>query len=158
MVEESRNTPAGLAVPDAGTSVALYDTHQQALDAIRELERSGCDMQKLSIISRDYYTEEGVVGYYSTGDQMKAWGKTGAHLGALWSDLSGSAFFLIPGIGPLFIAGPVVGRIVEGLEAAAGIAGLSPLGTALYRLGVPRADIGAYETDIRGGKFVLVVQ
>ena len=59
-------------------------------------------MQKLSIVGRDYATEEGVVGYYNAGDRMKAWGKTGAFWGGLWGMLFGSALFVIPGIGPLF--------------------------------------------------------
>ena len=76
-------------------------------------------MQKLSIVGKDYQTEEEVVGYYTTGDRMKAWGKTGAFWGGLWGLLFGSAFFLIPGIGPLLAAGPlehVTGRRDAKLE------------------------------------------
>ena len=61
--------------------VAIYDTHEEAEEAIRELERSGFDMQKLSIVGKDYQTEEEVVGYYTTGDRMKAWGQSGAFWG-----------------------------------------------------------------------------
>jgi len=38
-------------------------------------------MKKLSIVGRDYHTDEHVVGYYNTGDRMKVWGKTGAFWG-----------------------------------------------------------------------------
>ena len=38
--------------------IALYDTHEEAQEAVRELERSGFDMQKLSIVGKDYQTEE----------------------------------------------------------------------------------------------------
>jgi hypothetical protein len=55
-----------------GSAVAVYDTHSDAEKAIRTLAKSGFDMQKLSIVGRDYATEEGVVGYYNTGDRMKA--------------------------------------------------------------------------------------
>jgi len=48
--------------------VALYDTHEEAERAVRELQRSGFDMKKLSIVGRDYQTEEDVVGYYTAGD------------------------------------------------------------------------------------------
>ena len=50
---------------------------------------------------------EQVVGYYNTGDRMKRWGKTGAFWGGFWGLLFGSAFFAIPGIGPLLVAGPL---------------------------------------------------
>lgn len=43
--------------------VALYDTHKEAEEAIRDLQKSGIDMQNLSIVGKDYYTEEEVVGY-----------------------------------------------------------------------------------------------
>jgi hypothetical protein len=30
-------------------------------------------MKKLSIVGKDYHTEEHAVGYYNTGDRMKHW-------------------------------------------------------------------------------------
>lgn len=64
--------------------VAIYPSHTTAEAAIKELQQSGFDMKKLSIVGRDYHTDELVVGYYNTGDRMKAWGKTGAFWGGLW--------------------------------------------------------------------------
>ena len=88
--------------------VAIYPSHTAAEAAIKELQQSGFDMKKLSIVGRDYHTDEHVVGYYNVGDRMKYWGKMGAFWGGLWGLLFGSAFFFIPGIGPLVIAGPLV--------------------------------------------------
>ncbi len=136
--------------------VALYDTHAQAEEAIRELQKSGFDMQKLSIVGKDYYTEEEVVGYYTTGDRMKAWGKSGAFWGGLWGLLFGSAFFVMPGIGPLLAAGPLVGWIVGALEGAALVGGLSALGAGLFSLGIPQDSVIEYETEIKAGKFVVI--
>lgn len=136
--------------------VALYNTHKEAEEAVRELQKSGFDMQKLSIVGKDYYTEEEVVGYYTTGDRMKAWGKTGAFWGGLWGLLFGSAFFVIPGIGPLLAAGPLVGWIVGALEGAAVVGGLSALGAGLCSLGIPKDSVIEYETEIKAGKFVVI--
>ena len=58
--------------------VAIYDTHTEAEAAIRDLQKMGFDMTKLSIVGKDYHTDEEVVGYYTTGDRMKSWGKSGA--------------------------------------------------------------------------------
>ena len=63
---------------------------------------------------------------------MKGWGKTGAFWGGLWGMLFGSALFVIPGVGPLFAAGPLVAWIVGALEGAAVIGGMSALGAGLY--------------------------
>ena len=79
--------------------VAVFETHTQAEKAVKELQTSGFDMKKLSIVGKDYHTEEHVVGYYSTGDRMKYWGKLGAFWGGLWGFLFGTAFFFVPGIG-----------------------------------------------------------
>ncbi len=77
--------------------VAVYETHSQAEDAVKKLERSGLDMKQLSIVGRDYHSEEHVVGYYNAGDRMKYWGKLGAFWGGIWGLLFGAAFFWVPG-------------------------------------------------------------
>ena len=41
-------------------------------------------MKMLSIVGKDYHTEEHVVGYYTTGDRMLYWGKPGAFWGGFW--------------------------------------------------------------------------
>jgi hypothetical protein len=70
--------------------------------------------------------------------------------------LFGSAFFLIPGIGPLLVAGPLVGWIVGALEGAVVVGGLSALGAGLYSLGIPKNSILRYETALKTGKFVVI--
>ncbi len=115
------------------SAVAVYDSHSDAEQAIRTLAKSGFDMQKLSIVGRDYSTEEGVVGYYNAGERMKAWGKAGAFWGGLWGMLFGSALFFVPGIGPLFVAGPLVAWIVGALEGATVVGGMSALGAGLLQ-------------------------
>jgi hypothetical protein len=136
--------------------VAIYKSHMEAEAAVKELQQSGFDMKKLSIVGRDYHTDEQVVGYYNTGDRMKHWGKLGAFWGGIWGLLFGSAFFLIPGVGPLLVAGPLVTWIVGGLEGAMILGGLSVLGAGLYSLGIPKDSILQYETALKSGKYVLI--
>jgi len=52
-------------------------------------------MKKLSVVGKDYHTEENVIGYYNTGDRMATWGKSGLFWGWIWGLLFGSAFFII---------------------------------------------------------------
>ena len=134
---------------DMSAVIAVFNTHQEAESAIRELQKSGFDMKKLSIIGKGYHTEENVVGYYSVGDRMKSWGSTGAFWGGIWSLMFGSAFFLVPGIGPLLAAGPIVLWIVGALESAAVVGGLSALGAALFSIGIPKDSIVEYETQVK---------
>lgn len=138
------------------TVVAVYSTHTDAEAAIKELQQAGFDMKRLSIVGKGYHTEEDVVGYYNAGDRMMYWGKLGAFWGGLWSLLFGSAFFLIPGIGPLVVAGPLVQVIVGVLEGAAVMGGMSALGAGLYSIGIPGNSILEYETALKADEFLLV--
>jgi uncharacterized membrane protein len=136
--------------------VAVYPSHTAAEAAIKELQKSGFDLKKLSIVGRDYHTDEHVVGYYNVGDRMKVWGKTGAFWGGVWGLFFGSAFFWVPGLGPLLVAGPLVSWIVGALEGAVVVGGLSAIGASLFSLGIPKDSILQYETDLKAGKFVLL--
>jgi hypothetical protein len=138
------------------SAVAIFDDHAGAENAVKELKDSGYDVKKLSIIGRDYHTEESVVGFYNTGDRMKYWGKLGAFWGGVWGLLFGAAFLFIPGVGPVIAAGSVVTWIISALEGAAVVGGLSALGAGLFGLGIPKDSIVKYETSIKAGKFVLI--
>lgn len=136
--------------------VAVFGSHEQAEAAVRELQKDGFDMKKLSIVGKDFHTEEHVVGYYNTGDRMAYWGKQGAFWGGFWGLLFGSAFFWVPGVGQLLVAGPLVMYIVAGLEGAALMGGLSALGAGLYSIGIPKDSIVQYETEVKNAKLLLV--
>jgi hypothetical protein len=141
---------------DTNAVIAVYETHTGAENAVNELQRSGFDMKKLSVVGKGYHTDEQVVGYYNAGDRMKHWGKLGAFWGGLWGLLFGAAFFWVPGIGALLVAGPVVAWIVAGLEGAVVVGGLSALGAGLYSIGIPKNSILKYETAVKADKFLLV--
>src|SRR5271168_3924074 len=101
---------------DTNSVIAIFRSHDKAEEAVRALQKDGFDMKKLSIVGKEFQTEEHVTGYYNTGDRMLYWGKLGAIWGGFWGLLFGSAFFWVPGLGPLLIAGPLVGWIVGALE------------------------------------------
>jgi len=141
---------------ETNSVVAIYETHPQAEEAVKELQRSGFDMKKMSIVGKDYHTDEHVVGYYNAGDRMKYWGKQGAFWGGIWGMLFGAAFFAIPGIGPVLVAGPVVAWIIGALEGAVVVGGLSALGAGLYSIGIPKDSVVKYELALKSDKFLLL--
>src|SRR6204780_319746 len=143
---------------DNNAVVAIYKSHSEAEAAVKELQRSGFDMKKLSIVGRDHHTDEHVVGYYNAGDRMKYWGKQGAFWGGIWGLLFGSAVFLIPGIGPLVVAGPLVGWIVGALEGAVVVGGLSAIGAGLIGIGIPKDSVVQYEMALKTNQYLLVVR
>jgi len=135
----------------------IFNTHDEAEDAIRALSRSGIDMKKLSLIGKGYHSEEYPVGFYTVGDKIKTWGKTGAFWGAIWGLLISPAVFLIPGVGLLAMAGPIVATLIGGIEGAVLVGGVSALGAAMSQFGIHKSDIIKYESALKVDKYVLLV-
>jgi hypothetical protein len=71
--------------------------------------------------------------------------------------LFGSAFFAIPGLGPVLVAGPLVAWIVGGLEGAAVVGGLGAIGAGIYGMGIPKDSVVEYELALKTDKFLLLV-
>ncbi len=144
-------------MPQVDSVVAIFETHEQAAGAVKELQEAGIAMQSLSIAAKDTHTDEHVVGYYNAGDRMKYWGKLGAFWGGFWGLLFGSAVFAIPGFGPLLVAGPLVAWIVGALEGAVVVGGVSALGAGLVSIGIPKDSVLEYETALKSDHYLLMV-
>lgn len=137
--------------------VYVFNTHVEAEEAVKALSKSGYDVKKLSIIGKGYHTEETPIGFYTTGDRIKAWGGMGAFWGGIWGLLVAPAVFFFPGFGLVAMAGPVVAALVAALEGAVLVGGVSAIGAALMQIGVPKDQVMKYETAIKVDKYVLMV-
>jgi hypothetical protein len=89
-------------------AVAIFPTRESAEMGVNELEESGVDMKSLSIIWAR-------LSHRGTGRRLlQPWrsdegvGQARCVLGGLWGASFGGAFFMIPGIGPLVLVGPIV--------------------------------------------------
>ncbi|HEY4014181.1 MAG TPA: general stress protein [Polyangiaceae bacterium] len=151
-------------MPSTGDSncVAIFNRHEDAEAAIRELQRTGFDMKKLSIVGRDYHTEEHAVGFYNAGDRVRYWGKHGAFWGMVFGILFAPAFFFIPGIGPVLTGGLLGSALMGTMEGAAvGAAvggGSGVFAAALTNLGIPKDSVIRYEASLKANKFLLIAQ
>jgi hypothetical protein len=135
----------------------VFDNHAAAEDAIRTLGQSGFDMKKLSLVGKGYHSEEKPMGFYTAGDRIKAWGGSGAFWGGIWGMLLAPAVFVLPGLGVVGMAGPIVATLVGALEGAVVVGGLSALGSALTQIGVPKDQVIKYEAALKVDKYLLVV-
>src|SRR5260370_40718466 len=86
-----------MEMSEKNSLVVVYGSHSNAQAAIKELQKSGFDIKKLSILGKEYHTEAHVVGYYNAGDRVKYWGKMGAFLGRVWGLLVRTALLVLPG-------------------------------------------------------------
>ena len=141
---------------DKNSLVATFDHHGKAESAVRALQRAGFTMESLSIAGKGDHAEGKAVGYYTAADRMMSWGRDAAFWGGMWGLLFGSAFFLVPGVGPLLVAGPLVAWIVVALEHEVTAGGATALGAALASAGIPELDVHRYESSVKAGKFLLV--
>jgi uncharacterized membrane protein len=140
--------------------VAVFTRHEDAEIAIKKLKQGGFDVKNVSIVGRDYHTEEHPVGFFTTGDRVKYWGKQGAFWGSVFGIIFAPAFFFIPGIGPI-LTGGIIGSIlmgtVEGAAVGAAVgAGSGAFTAALTSMGIPKDGVIKYEASLKAGSFLLI--
>jgi hypothetical protein len=148
--------------------VALFDRHQEAERSVRLLVERDFPMDMLSVLGKGESGGDDPLGLYysSAGDRMKGWGKMGAFWGGLWGLLTGAAgLFVIPGIGPVLAAGPVVEAIAAALAGAglggsamAGAAAASQFTVAMHRSGVPEEKLEMLQDAIEQGHYLLMLR
>jgi hypothetical protein len=136
--------------------VAVYESHIEVEEAIHDLFKSGFDMKKTSIVARDNHNGSEVEGYYNAGNRMRYWGRLGSFWSDIWELLFGWAFYSIPNLGPILVAGPLAGWILAALEDGATLGGVSVLGAALYNIGIPKDSVVSYESAVKAEKFMLI--
>ncbi|WP_128002574.1 general stress protein [Piscinibacter defluvii] len=141
----------------ADIAVAVYDSHTQAEEAVHKLAKAGFDMKTISILGKDYHTEENVVGYFNAGDRARFFGKLGAFWGGLAGVLFGSALMFVPVVGHIVVLGPIAATIAGGLQGAVLGGGVSALVGALTAIGVPKDSVLRYETALKASKFLVIV-
>ena len=142
---------------EARTSVtAIFPDDPGAERAIRELENCGLDIEKLSIVEKDSHSDDHLAGFYTTKERIRFASQSDLCAGECWEELAGPAFLMIPGLGPVVVAGPVTSWIVSALEGSIFIGGMSALGAGLVTLGIPRRSVFKYEIAIKAGKLVLI--
>src|SRR5262245_36116484 len=140
------------------TVIAVYPDHASAEDAVRRLQEEGNPMQNLSIIGKDFQTVEKPLGFVTTGDVAKSGAKVGAWTGGLFGLLVGAAFLILPGVGPVVIAGPLAAALLGGIEGALAGAAFGGLTGALVGLGISKDKAIRYESEVKAGKFLVTLR
>jgi len=149
-------------------TVGIFDKSTQAQQIVERLIDEDFPMDQLSLLGKGGQgSGDDVLGvsYHDTGEKMKVWGEQGAFWGALWGLLAGATgMFVLPGLGPLLAAGPVVEALAGAIAGAAvaggamaGAAALSQLAAALHRLGLPADAVARIEAAIKEGKTVVIL-
>ena len=134
-------------------AVAVYKKFYDAEDAVRQLQKGGIPMEKVSIIGKDWQVRQDVQGFYTPSDAAKAGAVEGAWWGGLFGMLMGAGLFLMPVTGPLLVLGPLAGLVA----GAVGGAGLGALVSGLVAMGIPKDQAIKYQARLEAGEFLVVV-
>lgn len=134
------------------SQVAIYDTHEKAINALERLKEAEFPMEKTSLLGQAEIVDDHV--HVKSMDDIKI--KTTA-LGVVATStlglLTGLGIFAIPGLGFIYGAGALVGAIAG---AEIGIVGTG-LFSILTTIGFSKDSVVKYEQHIIEGKFLVIV-
>ena len=149
------------------TITRLFDSRENAENAVRDLEKAGVHKGEISILApaaaeseQRTFSDHPIVREHHTeaGRGAGAGATIGGVIGAAGGLLAGLGMLVIPGLGPLVAAGWIV-TTVSGLVAG-GVAGavVGGLVGALVEAGVPEEDAHVYAEGMRRGGSLVIVQ
>ena len=144
--------------PILSSVVAVYPDHATADCAVRQLHEAGFALGDLSIVGRDFQVTEEPYGFVSRGDYVKAGAGTGAWFGGVFGLFIGVGFLILPGLGFVVVAGPIAAVLLAGIRRDGGGNRAGQPGGRLVGWRVPKDRALKYETQVKGGKFLVVVR
>jgi uncharacterized membrane protein len=137
--------------------VGVYDTLEQAEEAVHRLDREGFPTKHVSIVTQNLASAKNPHGFITPEHDLTKRGTvTGAWIGGLCSLLVGAAFVWIPGVGPLLIAGRLAALLFAGVEGALAGAATGGLLGALASWGIEEEYILDYQRHLQGGKYLVI--
>ncbi len=135
--------------------VGVFQTEQETTRAIEDLKRQGYSTDEISVIAKNKEDVSAVTE--ETGSKapegIAAGAYTGGMLGGIGGLLLGIGALVIPGIGPIIAAGPIVAALT-GAAVGAGAGGL--IG-GLIGLGIPEHEARQYNNYVDDGNILVLV-
>ncbi|PJJ07495.1 hypothetical protein CLU83_0668 [Flavobacterium sp. 1] len=135
------------------SQIAVYDTHDKAVNAIKRLNQEHFAMDHVSLLGKAEVVEDHIQ-IKSLDTISKTPAIVGMSAGTLVGLLSGIGVFAIPGFGFLYGAGALVG-IIGGLDIGLVAGGLVSL---LAFTGLREEEMVKCQEHVKEGKFVVIVK
>ena len=145
------------------TTIGVFTNHSEAESALNELKNFGINETDLSYMYQD---NKGDVKDGQAGDKVSHGAVTGATTGAVLGGIVGLivANGILPGLGTLFVAGPLATALgltgaaaVTVAGAATGLAAGGLIG-ALTGLGIDEKDVHLYEDHVLKGDVLVIAR
>jgi uncharacterized membrane protein len=133
------------------SQIAIYDTHEKAVNAIKVLSEQGFPMDNVSLLGKAVIIEDHI--HIKSLDTIKETpALVGMGAGTLIGLLSGIGVFTIPGFGFLYGAGALVG-IIAGLDLGIVAGGFISL---LTFIGIKEDKVVKCHEHLKEGKFIVI--
>lgn len=140
-------------MPPNNATVTVFKSPVDAEAAIRQLARGGYDLGKVSMLGRD------AVGEIPSANSDGPANPTGApSWNGIRGMLVGTGFMVVPSIGPLVVAGPLLTWIVQSMGTSPEPDKQNAVGAGLHHLGIPKQSVVRYEDALRMGKVVIIAE
>jgi uncharacterized membrane protein len=134
---------------------ALYDGIKDARQAVQDLIAAGIEREQIGVVAADTPSEAKAAAMDAKSEQEESLDAGQAALiGGIGGLLIGVAATLIPGIGPVFAAGPLAAALI-GVGAGSITGGLVG---ALIDLGLDEQEAEQYSEGVRRGGVLVTVQ
>lgn len=146
--------------------IGVYETHQQAVEALKLLSEANFPMKHVALIGRGEAVKE-IDGVHTWEETTIKGAELGTFLGGALGLLTGVGLLTIPGLGVMYIAGTLAGAAL----GTVGGASLGSLGGTVIGsiLGAVYGNDGAvegikdpedaqkYEEYLKAGKYIIIV-
>ncbi|MCS6821764.1 MAG: hypothetical protein NZ551_07835 [Microscillaceae bacterium] len=145
--------------------VGTYDTHQQAIEALKVLQSHNFNMKHVSLVGKGEAVKE-IDGVHTWEEVTTRGAELGAIAGAALGVLAGLSLITVPGLGVLYVGG-ALGALLGGFEGATlgalggGILGSifgskhGAEGTVHGKLNIE--DAVKYKKLVEEGRFLVIV-
>ncbi|MDD5248906.1 MAG: hypothetical protein PHY45_07970 [Rhodocyclaceae bacterium] len=142
---------------------AVFAKLDDAHALVEEISKQDFPMDQVSVVRKAGGEGDDFLGiaYSDEKERFKVWGAQGALWGALGGLLAGAAgLLMLPGIGAVLIAGPLIDAIA-GAAVGAGLmatgAAASHLTTGLRRIGIPEDRLAMLHQAVMDGNAVVLI-
>lgn len=134
------------------SKIAIYETHEGALEAVKALNEEGFPMSNVSLIGTAEVVDDHI--HVRSMDTVKnAPAVIGMGAGTVIGLLSGIGIFTIPGFGFLYGAGALIGAIA-GFDLGIITGGVISFFT---HLGIKEDSVVKCEEHLKEGRFMVVI-
>jgi hypothetical protein len=137
------------------TLTALYDSYDDALATVRELEAAGLDQAQISLVANNAQERAVTTRTVETVSEAGTGAGAGATVGALAGGaaglLAGLGMLAIPGVGPVVAAGWLIATAAGAAGGAVVFGTAGGLVGAMIRHGVPEEEAHVYAEGLRRG-------